>query len=76
MKPSEFFLNPAIRAIKEINMDFSKLTFKTKMFGIYVNLKFHPNNHRKLYGEPMIRVRALKKAYKNRRKNYGSSTRK
>ena len=63
------FLNQMENIMKKTGMAFTRLAFDTKMFGVYVNLKFHPNNHRKLYGEPMIRVRALKKAYKNRRKS-------
>ena len=31
------------------------------------------NNRRKMNGKPMIRIKSYEKAFRNRRKNYGSS---
>ena len=65
------------KAINDALNNFSKSIdigcHRIEMFRHKCGKTLYKNNRRKMNGKPMIRFKAYEKAFRNRRKNYGSS---
>lgn len=62
-----------IKGFNKISESAERVRHSVEMFFRDESKIIKPNNRRKMNGKPMVRIKAHDKAFRNRRKNYGSN---